>query len=154
MEKAAPLCFVFFNIVLLNKAMSAFSLLFSLFVSVKFTENGKGAFLLNWMTYSLGAKIAGKKSLFICLFTDLARKVPQAFEFWLRSGLLQCFVFFLFHAYLPNSNNSSQCRPAGNEMQRHRVPNDLVREVWLHDGTVLTVQTGGVAQWGHFSWRE
>lgn len=47
MEKAAPLCFVFFNTVLLNKAMSAFSLLFPLFVSVKLTENGKGAFLLN-----------------------------------------------------------------------------------------------------------
>lgn len=47
MEKAAPLCFVFFNTVLLNKAKSAFSILFPLFVSVKLTENGKGAFLLN-----------------------------------------------------------------------------------------------------------
>lgn len=109
--------------------MSASSLLFPSFVSVKLTENGKGAFPfeLNDM-FSWSQNMGEKKSLFICLFTDLAKKVPQAFEFWLRSGLLQCFVFFVFQAYLPNSNNSSLHRPAGNEMQRHRVPNDWVRE--------------------------
>jgi len=75
MEKAALLCFVFFNTALLNKAMSASSLLFPSFVSVKLAENGKGAFPfeLNEM-FSLSQN--KEKIEFVCLFIDLAREVP------------------------------------------------------------------------------
>lgn len=96
MEKVAPLCFVFFNTALLNKAMSASSLLFPLFVSVKLTENGKGTFPFELSDMFSLSQNKEKRSLFVCLFIDLARKVPQAFEFWLRSELLQCFFFFFF----------------------------------------------------------
>lgn len=69
MEKAAPLRFVVFKAALLNKAVSASSLLFSSFVSVKLTENGKGTvpFELNEM-FPLSQNKEKKKRdcLFVC----------------------------------------------------------------------------------------
>lgn len=97
LEKAAPLCFVVFISALLNKAMSASSLLFPSFVAIKLTENGKGSFPFELNTMFLLSQSKRKKG--VCLFVYSLiwqRKFPQACEFWLGSELLQCFVFFFF----------------------------------------------------------
>lgn len=76
MANAVHLCFVCFSTALLNKAMSASSHLFPSFVAVKLTENGKETFpfeLNEMFSLSQNKKKKKKKSLFVCLFIDLAK---------------------------------------------------------------------------------
>lgn len=104
--------------------MFAYSLLLPSFVSVKLTENGKGIFPLELNdTFSLSQnKEKNRVSLFVCSFIWQA-KFPKHLNF----GSDQSY-YSVFHVHLSHNNSGSLHRPAGNEMQWLRVPDDWIRE--------------------------
>lgn len=142
MEKAASLCFIFLNTALPNKAMFAYSLLLPSFVSVKLTENGKGTFPFELNdTFPLSQN--KEKIELVCLFVHLFGKQSSP-SIWILAQIRATTVFFFFTfichtttVVLHTGLLEMRCSGSGYQMTGEG------RE-WLHDRTVLAIQTWGV----------